>query len=77
MSDNSNFFANPLAAMVLLMMAHTPDPVERLNSLTGTVNSMREAVKQVNSGLTAFNTEVMPMFATPEDKTKNNTRKRR
>jgi hypothetical protein len=77
MADNSHFFQNPLAAMVLLMMAHTPDPVERINTLNNTINSMREAVKQINSGLASFNTEVMPMFARPDQKKENTTGKKR
>ena len=57
MADNPHFFQNPLAAMVLLMMAHTPDPVERINTLNNTINSMREAVKQINSGCLLYTSD--------------------
>lgn len=62
MSDSSNFFNNPLATMILLMAAYTPDPVEKINSLNSAINSMREAIQQINTGLETFNTKVMPMF---------------
>lgn len=57
-----DFLANPLAAAMLLMAAQAHDPVGRLNNLKQVINSMREAVNQINAGLTSFNTEVMPMF---------------
>lgn len=67
MPEKPEFLKNPLAAIVLLMAAHTPDPVERINNFNQAINSMKEAVNQINAGLTAFNTEVLPMFVRPKE----------
>ncbi|SFR16311.1 hypothetical protein SAMN05660706_13914 [Desulfoscipio geothermicus DSM 3669] len=37
MPDNSHFFNNPPAAVILLMAADTPNPVQRLNALSQTL----------------------------------------
>lgn len=67
MPDNKNL-TQPLITLMLLMAANTNDPTGKLNNLGHAVTSMREALININSGLEAFHTQVIPMLMRPPEK---------
>lgn len=66
-NQNMNPFKNPLISFMLLLAASTPNPEERLGAMSQAINSMREAIGNINSGLDTFHTHVVPMFIYPPE----------
>ncbi len=62
MPDYQDIFQNSLAPLLLLMLASTTDPVGRLNNLSQAITSLQNAVKNINTGMDMFHTEVVPML---------------
>lgn len=62
MPNNQDMFKNPLVALMLMMVASTPDPSGRLNDLSRAITSMQEAVRSINTGMEMFHNQVIPMF---------------
>jgi len=62
MPNNQDMFQNPLVTLILLMLAGTAAPPDRLNDLGRVISSLQAAVKSINTGMEMFHAEVMPMF---------------
>ncbi len=66
-NNNQTPFTHPLVTLILLMAANTPDPAGRLNNLGQAINSMREALTSINSGMESFHSQVVPLFMHPSE----------